>query len=189
MRQKPDLPIPLPPRPLVHEASGLMQDLAVPGCPAAGHMVPDRRVHMSQHQPATCCMSSASQNRKAWPSPVTAARASHCPCPWAPSPPYSPSPVPCSSAGGAEGSAPRHLVSPGLVTNGNCFCSQGLEIIKEAPASHWLPCKEKVSLWLGKRALFPEPFHLLPSTSHSPCKPWQGEGLGPQLLTPGLALG
>lgn len=42
----------------LYMAGGFMEAwlyLAVPGCPAAGHMVPDGRVHMSRYQPATCC--------------------------------------------------------------------------------------------------------------------------------------
>ena len=39
----------------------------------------DRRVHMSQHQPATCCLLPPKIG-KCWPSPVTRC-VPHCPCP------------------------------------------------------------------------------------------------------------
>lgn len=77
--------------------------LAVPGSPAPGHMAPNWRVHMSKHQPATCCLLPPKIGKR-WPSPVTS-RVPYCPCPrhGAPAPPR------LLRCGGCQGAQPPAL--------------------------------------------------------------------------------
>lgn len=79
--EKPDLPPPMATSVFGWWAHvGPKSCLAVPGCPAAGHMAPHRRVHMSQPQPASHLLPPASQNRKSLAFSRYQLHA-HCPCP------------------------------------------------------------------------------------------------------------
>lgn len=146
--------------------------LAVPGCPAAGHMAPDRRVHMSQPQPASHLLPPASQNRKSLafscyqlhaPLPLSSGWGSHAP--------------PSSSSVDHMEGVDTSPDCPQSWTNG-CHQREGLLFswagsqVGRRPNTFCVPCNEPVFTGLIKRgpttSSSPTPPFLLSSIQHKP---------------------